>query len=79
MKDHEKEKTDKLIDSLDIVDVTREIAEKAGKYKRNVKSHSLEPDDCLIAATAFIKRAILATGNERHYPMRDIKKIAVIS
>jgi predicted nucleic acid-binding protein len=79
MKDHEKEKTDKLVDSLNIVDVTREIAKKAGRYKRNVKSHSLELDDCLIAATAFIKSAILATGNKRHYPMSDIRKIAVIS
>jgi len=79
MKDHEKEKTDKLIDSLNIIDVTREIAEKAGKYKKDIKSHSLELDDCLIAASAFIKGAILATGDKKHYPMRDIKKITVIS
>jgi predicted nucleic acid-binding protein len=37
----------------------------------------LELDDCLIAATAFIENAFLATGNEKHYPMKDIKKIRV--
>lgn len=79
MKDHEKEKSDELIDSLNVIDVNREIAEKAGKYKKEGKSQSLERDDCLIAATAFVKEAILATGNEKHYPMSDIKKAIVKS
>ncbi len=74
MKEHEREKTIDLLDSIDIVDVTREIAEKAGTYKRTEKKQSLELDDCIIAATAFIKGAILATENVRHYPMEDIKK-----
>lgn len=77
MKDHEKEKTNELLDSLNIVDVTREIAEKAGEYKKQEKKQLLELDDCLIAATVFIKRAVLATGNEKHYPMTDVKKIIV--
>jgi predicted nucleic acid-binding protein len=77
MKDHEREKTTELIDSLNIVDINREIAEKAGKYKRDEKRQTLELDDYFIAATAFIKGAILATGNAKHYPMKDIK-IAVI-
>lgn len=75
MKDHEKEKTAGLIDSLNISDVSREIAEKAGSYKREQKSQSLELDDCLIAASAFVKEAVLATGNEKHYPMKDIRKV----
>jgi predicted nucleic acid-binding protein len=74
MKDHEREKTSELLDSLTIIDVTREIAEKAGSYKRRIKSQSLELDDCLIAAAASVNRAILATGNGKHYPMKDIKK-----
>jgi len=37
----------------------------------------LELDDCIIAATAFIKDAMLATGNVKHYPMTDIKKNSV--
>lgn len=74
MKDHEREKTSELLDSLTIVDVTREIAEKAGSYKRNIKSQSLELDDCIIAAAAFVHHAVLATGNGKHYPMKDIDK-----
>lgn len=74
MRVHETEKTTELIDSLNIVDITREIAEKAGNYKRDIKRQSLELDDCLIAATAFIKGAVLATGNGKHYPMDDIKE-----
>jgi len=74
MKEHEREKTTELIDSLNIVDMTPDIAERAGKYKRDGKKQFLELDDCLIAATAFVKGAILATGNGKHYPMEDIKK-----
>ncbi|MFN3481125.1 MAG: type II toxin-antitoxin system VapC family toxin [Thermodesulfovibrionales bacterium] len=77
MRDHEQVKTENLIDSLIILDVTREIAEKAGRYKRSLKGYNLELDDCFIAATAAIYKAYLATGNERHYPMKDIKKIKV--
>ncbi|HDH05068.1 MAG TPA: type II toxin-antitoxin system VapC family toxin [Nitrospirae bacterium] len=73
MKEHEKQKTDGLLDSLHIIDVNREIAEKAGEYKRQ----SLELDDCLIAGSAFVKGAVLATGNGKHYPMSDIEKIIV--
>lgn len=74
MRESERGKTMDLIDSLNIVDVTREIAEKAGAYRRYEKRQSIELDDCLIAATAFIKGAFLATRNVKHYPMDDIKK-----
>jgi len=77
MKEHEREKTTELIDSLNIVDINREIAEKSGKYKREEQRQSLELDDCFIAATAFIKGAIFATGNGKHYPMSDIQKVIV--
>lgn len=69
----EEEKTRALIDNLEVLDVTREIAEKAGQYRRSIRSQTLELDDCLIAATAFIHRSVLATGNGKHYPMRDIE------
>jgi len=75
MKEHEREQTADLIDSLNMVDVNREIVEKAGQYKRTLKTQALELDDCIIAATAFVKQAVLATGNIKHYPMHDIEKI----
>lgn len=69
----EEERTRALIDNLDVLDVTREIAEKAGQYRRSIRSQTIELDDCLIAATAFVHRSVLATGNGKHYPMRDIE------
>jgi predicted nucleic acid-binding protein len=53
------------------------IAEKAGQYKRSIKSQSLELDDCFIAATAYEKNALLLTGNVKHYPMTDLDKKTV--
>ena len=69
----EEGKTRALIDNLDVLDVTREIAERAGNYRRTIRSQDLELDDCLIAATAFVHRSVLTTGNGKHYPMRDIE------
>jgi len=77
MREHEREKTIELLDSLIPVDITPKIAEIAGNYKRTVKSQQLELDDCLIAASAVAKQALLVTGNGKHYPMRDIEKKVV--
>ena len=76
---HEAERTQALLDGLTVVDVTRDIAEKAGTYKRTTKSQRLELMDCLIAATAHATRATLATGNIKHYPMPDIETLSVPS
>jgi predicted nucleic acid-binding protein len=77
MREHEKEHTDALLDSLEIIEVARSIAQKAGLYKSGSKSRTLELDDCIIAATAFEMGAVLATGNGKHYPMDDIRKDVV--
>lgn len=74
MREHERDKTVDLIDSLEVLDVTREIAEKAGAYKRNSRIQSLELADCIIAASAFVKQALLTTANAKHYPMSDVEK-----
>jgi predicted nucleic acid-binding protein len=74
MREQEKEKTDDLLDSLNIIEVNRAIAEKAGRYRSEIRSQELELDDCIIAASAFHINALLATSNERHYPMTDIVK-----
>jgi len=77
MLSHEELATRRLLESLRIVDVTFDIAIKSGSFKATTKSHSLELDDCLIAATAFCTGATLATGNGKHYPMKDIPKVIV--
>lgn len=78
MKPFERDKTLELLDSLTITEITAKIAEKAGQYKRTIKSQSLELDDCFIAATAHEKNALLVTGNGKHYPMTDLDKKIVI-
>ncbi len=77
MRPHEELATRRLVDSFRIVEVTRGIAEKAGSFKGASKSHALELDDCLIAATAFCVGATLATGNAKHYPMKDLRMVVV--
>jgi predicted nucleic acid-binding protein len=79
MKEHERQATESLIRGLQVISVDQAVAEKAGAYKRTIKSHALELDDCLIAATAFVHKALLATGNARHYPMTDVKKLTMPS
>lgn len=77
MRPHEEAATRRLLDTLSILEVSRAVAEKAGRYKGTTKSRALELDDCLIAATAFHADASLATGNAKHYPMNDIRTIVV--
>ena len=77
MRAAEEERTKALQDQIEVLAVTRDVAEKAGSYQRSIRGHSLELDDCLVAATAFVHRAILATGNGKHYPTKDIKVTVV--
>lgn len=69
----EEGRTKALLDHIEVLDVNRDVAEKAGYYKRSARGHRLELDDCLVAATAYIHKTVLATGNGKHYPMEDIK------
>jgi tRNA(fMet)-specific endonuclease VapC len=77
MCEQEKEKTDDLLDSLNVVEVNRAIAEKAGRYKHQIRRQQLELDDCMIAASVFYAKALLVTGNGKHYPMSDIEKTII--
>ena len=72
MRPEEESATRSFLDGLVIIPVTQEIAEVAGRFKKRSVSHRLELADCLIAATAFVEGATLATGNVKDYPMREI-------
>ena len=74
MKDKEKSATRKLLDSLEYYQVTRELAERAGDYKRYYAKRgiTLSLADVTIAAVAIGKNLILATDNPKHYPMPEI-------
>ncbi len=59
-----------------LLDVTRPIAELAGRFKQRERARRLELADCLIAATAVVEAAPLATGNTRDYPMPELTVLA---
>lgn len=77
MREQERKKTEDFLNSFNIIELTKEIAERGGTYKNRIKKQTLELDDCIIAASAQSIGAILATGNIKHYPMSDIKKLTV--
>lgn len=66
-----------FINHQEIFVVSTEIAKLAGlywnEYHRDLKKLSLV--DCLIAATAKVHQAKLATLNVKHFPMPDIELI----
>ena len=75
MKDKEKEKTDKFIESLYYFGVTKEIAKLAGKLKQKYvkKGNTLATTDVIIAATAIAYGLILITKNVKHYPFSELE------
>ena len=77
MRPEEQTATESLLEGLVIFPITRGIAELAGEFKRRARSRRLELADCLIAATALVEGASLATGNVKDYPMPEITVIAV--
>jgi len=77
MRPEESEPTGALLDGLEILPVTRRVAEVAGRFKKASSSRRLELADCLIAATAFLEGAAVATGDARDYPMREVTVLAV--
>lgn len=59
---------------LETLSISGEIGKKAGLYlSAYAKSHSVEPGDALIAASAAVGHLPLWTLNRKHYPMKDIR------
>lgn len=74
MKENERQVTKKFLDSLEYYEVTRNLAELAGEYKREYagKGISLSLSDVIIAAVAISNNLTLVTDNLRHYPMPEL-------
>jgi len=72
MRPAEAEATARLLDGLLVLPVTRQIAELAGHLKARTRGRRLELADCLIAASAIVEGAALATGNVKDYPMPEL-------
>ena len=67
----ERASLESFIAAFNMIPVDREIAERGGIYRRDfMRSHRLGLADALIAATADVMDAELATLNVKHFPMR---------
>jgi len=70
LRDNERLKTEKFLESFQIIPINLEIGKLAGffiqKYK---KSYNLALSDCIIGASTEINNLKLWTLNKKHYPM----------
>ncbi len=59
-----------------VEDVTKEIAEQAGKWRQAYKPKgiSVPAIDAMIAATAYLNGYSLVTNNTRDYPMPELTR-----
>lgn len=75
MKEKEKEKTDKFIESLYYFEVTSDITKLAGRLKQKYvkKGKILATTDVIIAATAIAYGLTLITKNVKHYPFPELE------
>lgn len=74
MRDHERKDTFELLDSLETIDITLEIADQAGELIRSWQTQGvvLEDADVMIASTAQHHGLALVTTNAKHFPMPDL-------
>jgi predicted nucleic acid-binding protein len=73
-RENERQFTKKFLDSLEYYEVTRNMAEQAGEYKRQYaeKGITLALSDVIIAAIAISNNLTLVTDNLKHYPMPEL-------
>lgn len=64
-----------LFDGLRIAPIGRAEGSRAGDWRRDraLAGVTLAQADCLIAAVAVSAGVPLATGNPKHFPMRDVE------
>jgi len=74
MRENERIKTQDFINACNVELVTMDIAIKAGELRRHYKTKgvTLTSIDCLIAATAIIRKCRIATRNKNHYPDKSL-------
>ncbi len=67
LKSSERQKIRRLLKTLRVIHVDSTIATAAAELMQKYKHQSLQVDDALIAATAWVKRLPLLTRNRKHY------------
>jgi len=75
MRPSESAKVGLLFDGLRIVPIGREVAEQAGRWRREhaASGVTLSQADCLVAAAARSVHATLATANVKDFPMPEVR------
>ncbi len=75
LREGEEARASRLIESLDVLPVTRAIAQRSGELVRTwaSKGRTLALDDMLIAATAIEHNLPLATSNRKDFPMPEVE------
>lgn len=74
MLEREREETFDLLDSLETIEVTSEIADLAGEMIRSWRGRGiiLSDNDALIAASVLQCGLTLVTTNPKHFPMAEL-------
>ena len=74
MRDREREDTFNLIDSLETISITGELADSAGEIIRSWRGRgiTLSDADAIIAASAIHHGLTLVTTNAKHFPMPEL-------
>ena len=74
MRDREREDTFNLINSLETISITGELADSAGEIIRSWRGRgiTLSDADAIIAATAIHHGLTLVTTNAKHFPMPEL-------
>jgi predicted nucleic acid-binding protein len=74
MQERERKETFDLLDSLETIPMTAEIADSAGELIRSwrVRGITLGDADAIIAASALQEGLPLVTTNAKHFPMPDL-------
>jgi predicted nucleic acid-binding protein len=71
---HEQNLLRALFGSLICATIDETTGARAGEYLRKYqKSHGVELGDALIAASAVQNAAALWTGNQKHFPMKELR------
>jgi predicted nucleic acid-binding protein len=75
MREHEREGTTRLLDSLIFYPLDVAIADLAGEYMRRYRAQGviLDKPEAIIGATAVRHDLVLVTYNARHFPMPELR------
>jgi predicted nucleic acid-binding protein len=74
MREHERERTLRLLDALTCYPLDIPIADLSGGFIRRYRAEgvTLDKPDAIIAATAVYHGLVLVTYNSKHFPMPEL-------